>query len=75
MAMMQGNKMRYFFLNLVTALVVGLTVFVAALANIVPILGQIVFIAVLIATAILPTITQVLFVMDLSQNDEMTDVK
>jgi uncharacterized membrane protein len=75
MAMMQGHKMRYFFLNLVTALFVGLTVFVAALANIIPILGQIVFIAVLIATAILPTITQVLFIEDLFIESKIIDSK
>lgn len=65
MSLMDGHKMRYFILNLVTGIVVYIVVFVAAIANIIPILGQIIFISVLIGVTIVPSITQVLFIMDL----------
>jgi uncharacterized membrane protein len=65
MALMDGHKMRYFTLNLVTGIIVYVVVFVATLANIIPILGQIIFVAVLIGATILPPIAQVLFIVDL----------
>ena len=70
MALMDGHKMRYFILNLVTWIVVYAVVFIATLGNIIPILGQIIFVAVLIGASILPSIAQVLFIMDLTPKSE-----
>ena len=70
MELMNGHKMRYFILNIVTLLVVGFVIFVASLANVIPLLGQILFVGVLIATSILPTIVQVLFITEIDEKSK-----
>jgi hypothetical protein len=70
MELMNGHKMRYFILNIVTLLVVGFVIFVASLANVIPVLGQILFVGVLIATSILPTIVQVLFITEIDKKSK-----
>lgn len=91
MELMNGHKLRYFILDLVTGLVMGFVVYVAPLillllavvfsafflelGAIILILGLFVFIAALISVSILPTIVQVLFIKELDEKSKKVITK
>lgn len=70
MELMKGHKMRFFKLQLLVGVLTYLYLAVGFFLNVIPILGQIIFLGIVLTTVVLPTVSQVLFFMDLN-NDRL----
>jgi hypothetical protein len=70
MEAMKGKKARLFVLQLVSGIVVSLVLSVAALLNIIPIIGTIFYLLIFIAGIFVLQVVQILFFMDVFSNEK-----